>query len=173
MIIEHPREANWKLLEPATAEETVETLYRFKTRVDGHKTDKFAVKTETVSSQEVQVLGTDVGPLEEFVGSGEIPKPVREALLQVVMKKNALIDTQRQMEDRQKQIAEVTQEQTRIRDNMRAVAPSSDYYNRLLKKLDEQETTIDKLQKENAELLKNREKQQAELESSINELNVG
>jgi len=172
IIIEHPRETNWKLMEPATAEETIENLYRFKTRVEPHKTGKFAVKTETVTGQEVQILSTDVGPLQEFVKAGEIPDAVRKALAQVVQSKNALTDTQRQIAARKAEVAEVTQEQTRIRDNMRTVAANSDYYNRLLKKLDEQETSIEKLQKENADLQKNLEKQRTELESSISGLNV-
>jgi hypothetical protein len=172
IIIEHPREANWKLMEPATAEETVENLYRFKTHVDAHKTENFAVKTETVTVQEVQVLSTDVGPLEEFIKTGEIPGTVRKALVQVVQSKNALIDTQRQIDARKAEIADVTQEQTRIRDNMKTVASNSDYYNRLLKKLDEQETSIEKLQKENGELQKTLEKQRTELDASINGLNV-
>ena len=37
---------------------------------------------------------------------------------------------------------------------MKTVAQNSDYYNRLLKKLDEQETQIEKLQKETAALQK-------------------
>ena len=60
VIVEHPRQADWKLVEPASAEETTDALYRFKTRVEGHKTAKFAVKTENVMSQEVQILSTDV-----------------------------------------------------------------------------------------------------------------
>ena len=66
----------------------------------------------------------------------------------------------------------MTQEQNRIRENMKTVAPNSDYYNRLLKKLDEQETAIEKLQAEVEDLQKNLEKQKAELESSVSGLDV-
>ena len=96
----------------------------------------------------------------------------RLAVGKAVKMKSALTDTQRQMEERKKQIGEVTTEQTRIRENMKTVSPNTDYYNRLLKKLDEQETNIEKLQKEVTDLQRNLEKQRAELESSVGGLEV-
>jgi peptidoglycan hydrolase CwlO-like protein len=72
-----------------------------------------------------------------------------------------------------KQISDITTEQTRIRDNMRAVAQSTDYYARLLKKLDEQETQIESLQKQAGELQKQLDSQQRELEKRVGELTLG
>ena len=62
--------------------------------------------------------------------------------------KSAQTDTQRQMTSTSSRLPQITSEQARIRDNMKTVAQNSDYYNRLLKKLDDQETAIEKLQGE-------------------------
>ena len=56
---------------------------------------------------------------------------------------------------------------------MKTVAPNSDYYNRLLKKLDEQETQIEKLQAETQGLQKEMEQQRKALEDYLNNLDVG
>jgi SMC interacting uncharacterized protein involved in chromosome segregation len=56
---------------------------------------------------------------------------------------------------------------------MKTVDPKSDYYQRLLKKLNEQETSIEKLQTETDDLRKTLEKQRADLEKSLENMNVG
>ena len=173
VIVEHPRMDGWTLITPAKPEEKTDALYRFRTQVDGHKTGKLPVKFELVSAQEVVILSTDVGPLVEYTKVGEIPEPVRKALAEVVKRKGAIVDTQRQMEERKKQLAETSAEQNRIRDNMKTVAPNTEYYNRLLKKLDEQETGIEKLQKENAEQLKALDAQRKDLEAFVSGLTIG
>jgi len=55
---------------------------------------------------------------------------------------------------------------------MGAVANTTDYYTRLIKKLDEQETTIEQLQKESAELSKQLDAQRKELESKASSLTI-
>jgi len=56
---------------------------------------------------------------------------------------------------------------------MKTVTSNSDYSNRLLKKLDEQETRIEGLQKEVASLQQKQQGQQKELEDYLGSLNVG
>ena len=84
-----------------------------------------------------------------------------------------MADTQRQIQERQQQVQQITAEQNRIRENMKTVAPNSDYYNRLLKKLDEQETSIEKLQGEVQDLQKEMEQQRKALEDYLGNLTVG
>jgi SMC interacting uncharacterized protein involved in chromosome segregation len=68
----------------------------------------------------------------------------------------------------------ITQEQNRIRENLRAVNDRNDqYYARLLKKLNEQETQLEQLQGKRAEMQEQLEKQQADLENFLQNLNVG
>jgi hypothetical protein len=173
VIVEHPRDPDGRLVEPAAPEEVTPNLYRIRVRVDARKTAKLNVKTEGVASETVQILPTNDETLVSYAQDAQVPEAVRTALGKAVQMKSALADTQRQIEERKKQIAEVTTEQTRIRENMKTVDSKTEYYNRLLKKLDEQETGIEKLQKENADLQKNAEQQRKDLEAYVAGLNVG
>jgi predicted nucleic acid-binding Zn-ribbon protein len=89
--------------------------------------------------------------------------------------KYALVDTQRLVGERQKRIAEIGQEQTRIRENMKTIGSNtrSEYYTRLLTKLNEQETGIEKLQVEIDNLQDKQRQQQKDLEDYLAGLNVG
>jgi hypothetical protein len=173
LLIEHPRRPGWTLTQPAKPLETTDTLYRFEELLPGGATAKMAVNEELVSSQGIAILPMDVGQVEVYLRAGEIPKPVKDALQSVAKLKHAVFDTERQMQERQEKANEITQEQTRIRENMKTVAQNSEYYQRLLKKLDEQESQIEKLQAELKELQKKRDQQRKELEDSLVNLNVG
>ena len=106
-------------------------------------------------------------------GQITIPKDVREALSSAIAQRQAMLDTERTIQQKQQKVAEITQAQTRMRENMKTVQQTSEYYQRLLKKLDEQETELDKLDQELEQLQKKLEEQRAELENSLNNLNVG
>jgi chromosome segregation ATPase len=99
---------------------------------------------------------------------------VRDAIGKAIALKNAMTDSQRQINERNQQIVAITGEQNRIRENMRTVNDrQSQYYNRLLTKLNEQESQIEKLQTERDELQKKLDQQRKELEDYLANMNVG
>jgi hypothetical protein len=172
LIIEHPILQGWSLIDTSKPMETTETLYRFKGKVAAGKATKLIVKEQIVQSEELAILPTDIGQLDWYSKQGEIPKKVREVLIKAMQFKNALVDTQRSVEQHRQQLVQITAEQARIRENMKTVDQKSEYYTRLLKKLNEQETQIEKVQSEVEELLKKQTTQQHDLESYLSEMNV-
>jgi hypothetical protein len=80
LLIEHPLRPGWKLLEPAKADETTESLYRFKGSVAAGKGTKLTVRQELVRGQAVAILPCDINQLAFYARSGEIPQPVRDSL---------------------------------------------------------------------------------------------
>src|SRR5688500_7078879 len=87
--------------------------------------------------------------------------------------KGALADLERQVKERKAQVADLTAEQGRIRENMKAVGRGDEYYNRLVKKLGEQETTIETLRAEAAAAQKKLEQQRKDLAAYLSTLDVG
>ena len=79
----------------------------------------------------------------------------------------------RQIEAHDQQITQIDTEQNRIRENMRTVGKGNGYYDRLLKKLDAQEDTLETLQKEKSDLQTTRDQEQNDLEAYVAGLNVG
>ena len=83
-----------------------------------------------------------------------------------------MTDTQRQIDERRRQINEITDEQTRIRENLKTVDRNSDYATRLLKKLNDQETQIEKLQNGNARLPEELDAQRKDFEAYLQNTSV-
>jgi hypothetical protein len=173
LIIEHPVRQGWKLVDTDKPVEQTETVYRFKGKVGADKSSKLVVKEEMVQDQSIAILPMEFGQLDFYRKSGSIPKDVRDALIKAGELKQAMAETQRTIEERTKRLNDITAEQARLRENMKTVDRNSQYYNRLLKKLNDQETDIETRQTELEDLRKKLDKQRGDLEDYLNNLNVG
>jgi hypothetical protein len=172
VILEHPADPRWKLAEPPTPDEKTQTLYRFVRVIPADKPLDFTVRTELLRPEVIQILALDTENLSLYLKVPNIPNSIRDALGQIIQLKQAVASTQQQLEGRRRQISEINTEQNRIRQNMGAVANTTDYYTRLIKKLDDQETQIEKLQKDVDALSKQLLTQRSELESQASRLNI-
>ena len=173
LVIEHPIRSGWKLVDTRTPMETTPTLYRFKGTAAAHKVTTLMVKEEWVQGETVAMLNADLVPLMVYSTTNEIPKDVRDAIARAIQLKQGVLDVERQIAARTQQIAEITAEQNRIRENMKTVAQQTPYYARLLAKLNEQETSIEGLQREREGLTSQRDVLRRELAEYLGNLKVG
>jgi hypothetical protein len=173
VVVEHAYQAGWKLVDSPKPAETTDSFYRFRDSVPGGKTAILTVKEETVQGETIAILSADLGQLEFYTGTGDIPAGVREALVKTIGLKSAILDTQRDIEQKQRELTGISQEQKRIRDNVNTVTQNSQYYTRLLGKLNDQESRIEKLQSEIERLQRIHEQQRKELETYLLNTTVG
>ncbi len=173
LIVEHPRQAGWDLVDTQKEIEKTDAVYRFRTPVAAGKSASLNVKQQIVQDETMAILSTDAGPLDFYRQQGSIPQNVKDALTKAISLKTALVDTQRQNEENKTKLSTITTEQTRIRDNLRTVTPNSQYYTRLMTKLNDQETQIEKTQGTVDDLQKKLDTQRQELETYLQNLDVG
>jgi hypothetical protein len=174
LIVEHPKQDGWTLVDTAAPVETTESVYRFKFSVPAGKTVKLPVSEESTQDERVEILPCDADQLAVYFNAGgKLSPKVHDAIGKAVDMKRALVATQEQIESHDQQMQAIDHEQNRIRENMRTVGRGNSYYDRLLKKLDDQEDTLETLQAEKAQLQQTQEKQQKDLEDYLGNLNVG
>lgn len=172
LVIEHPLRPGWKLADTPKPAETTEKVYRFEESIAAGKAAKLTVKEENVISQEVALLSSSPDDVLIYSRMGEISGPVREALSKAAGLKQAAAETQRQIADRDSQAQGITAEQGRIRENLKTVDRTGAYAARLLKKLDDQESQLEKLRTESDGLRAKLDAQAAELATYLNALSV-
>ncbi len=172
LVLESPVRAGWKLADTPAPAETTDKLNRFQFNVAAGKTEKFTVKEQYIQSQQIALLPTGLPELSAYSQTGEIAAPVRAALVKAVALRQATAQTQSEIDNREGQISSVTEEQTRLRENIKTVDKSSAYATRLLKKLDDQESQIEKLRNEEASLRGKLDEQNRALVDYLNSLNV-
>jgi hypothetical protein len=173
LIIESPRHGGWDLIEPKSALETTDALYRFEGKLVPKNVSELTVMEQHIERQSLAMLQLDLDSLMAYSRTGEIPQPVRDAIRKAADLNGALTTTRRDIEQRQQKINEITQEQSRIRENMKSVNPNSSYSKRLLQELDDQETTIQNLHAEIQKLQAQANDQQKSLEDYLANLTVG
>lgn len=172
LIVEHPFRQGWTLIEPQKPLETTDTLYRFKQTLPASKSAGLTIKEETVQWEFIAILPADFGVLDFYSKTGQIPQSVRDALAKAAALKQQMTDHQRQVEQRKAEIAQIAQEQSRIRENLKAVSDKGAYRTRLLEKLEEQEKQIDSLYQRMDEAQKSFESTRKQLEDYVNNLTV-
>ena len=130
------------------------------------------MKEQKLQGEEVAIVSANDDQIHYYSTNGEVPGSVRDALAKAAKLKAATVDTQRQIDQHNQQLDQITKEQNRIRDNLRTVAEKSDYHNRLLTKLNDQENQIEKLQSQRDDLNATLEKQRNDLEQYLENLTV-
>ncbi len=172
VVIEHPLRPGWNLVETPKPVETTNTLYRFEQGVGAGKTERFTVKEESIQAQQFTLVSAAADTVVSFSQRGEISKEVRDALAKAVAFKQAAVETQSQISEHDSQVSTLTADQTRIRENLKSVDRTTSYATRLLKKLDDQESQIDKLRNETESLRTRLDGQSRDLQNYLTGLNV-
>ncbi|HEX4142443.1 MAG TPA: hypothetical protein VHY91_02745 [Pirellulales bacterium] len=172
VLIEQPIETGWKLTEPKEPTEKTRTLYRFACEAEPGKTTVLAVAEEHLVSQQIAVSNVDDNSIRFFQAQKVISPQAKAALEKIVELKTALADLVNQRQQVDGQIKTIDGEQQRIRQNMPQLDRDSDLYKRYVKKLDEQEDTVERLAAQVKTLTESQTKQQEALDEYILSLDL-
>jgi hypothetical protein len=172
VLIEHPFRADWQLVAPSTPSERSREVYRFVLPVAADQGTRLRVREEKPLSQTVSL--TDAGPdtMMFYLRATQVSVKVKEALQRVIALRERVDQTMQQRRQLEQRLQEINQEQSRIRDNMGRLAPNSELYNRYVRKLDQQETDVEKMRQEIETLKTIGDAQQRELQSYLLQLDI-
>jgi hypothetical protein len=152
VLLQIPIDTNYTLVEPKVPSEKSPTEYRFEVVVPAEATTPFKFAGERVVYESVVVLNADIDTLAAYAKNTQVSPSLKTALNGVVIRRNKLRELQNRRAYIEKQIEEISAEQTRIRSNMNSLARSSDLYKRYVAKLSAQESQIETLRREVARL---------------------
>ena len=172
VLIEQPYRSDWRLIEPMEPTERTRDLYRFAVRVEPGKTASLHVKETLPVEETVQLMDSGIDLMAYYVRAKEVSPKVREALQRVVTLRSKLDDARAQRTRLEQRVGEITAEHGRIRENMQRLPQNSDLYSRYVKKLDQQETELEKLRKEIEASKNNEDEQRRELQNYVMNLDV-
>jgi hypothetical protein len=115
-------------------------------------------------------LGED--RLKVILASAAIPAAVKEGLSKAVGLRTTLDQTTATLKDLRGQATEISEEQARLRTNMDKLPQDSELYKRYLGKLDQQETSLEKVQGQVKDREVEERRQKKEYEEFLEKLNV-
>jgi hypothetical protein len=170
--VEHPYRADFKLTTTEKLRERSHDVYRFEVKLQAGQAT--ALTVEETKDVTTTVAALQAGPdfrnlLKEGLGSPQLRKALAKAL-DLEAKKVA---AQQDLARRQQQLQDITQDQARLRANLKETPEAAAAYKRYLQKLDRQETEIETLQAQIKELQEAVQRLGRELEAYWNSVEVG
>ncbi len=172
VLIEHPYRPEFALVEPKKPTERSRDVYRFQVEVPPGKGVTQAVIEERTVQQTVAINNLDDQTMRFFVSQSVISEPVKAALQKATVLKGKLAATQREIQQHERRLNDIRQDQDRLRKNLKELPPTSEAYKRYVKKFDDQETEIEQLQEKVKKLQGSEFQQRKEFEDYLAGLNV-
>jgi hypothetical protein len=172
LILAHPRHDGWELKDtPAPIERTPEQV-RFRLALPAAKETSFTVSEVRTDDEAFVLADLEPDALLGYANTGSIPPKVRAALQQAAALKTQLNQLLAQREQRKQELAGITADQNRLRENLRTVQQNTPYGQRLLTKLNEQETKVEALQTESDRLQADADAKRRELAVYVAQLSL-
>src|SRR5467141_2900226 len=176
LVIEHPARAEWQLAKGAKEpEEKAPGVYRFRVEVPSKATASLPVEEVRTLATSYELSNLNEDQIAMFVKQGTITGEMAEALKKITAQKTVVAQLEEEMENRQKDIDRIVEDQGRLRENMKALRGSAEekaLLQRYTRQLDEQETQLDTLRKKIQDTEAQRDKANIALEKMIDDLQI-
>jgi hypothetical protein len=172
VLIEHPNRTDFKLTGKDKPWETASDVHRFMVRVPAGKAVPFTVSEEKEAGSRVALTNSDDQFIRVGINDQAASPKVKAALKEALDLRGKLAETQREVQQQERQLKVITDDQVRLRANLREMPPTAEAYKRYLKKFDDQETRIEQYQKRIKELQQGEHAQRKAYESFLANLSV-
>ena len=175
VIVEHPVRPGWTLDPGIKPDETTPTTYRFRVAAAASQTAHLHVEERHISAQNIQVAREDRDQLLIRLRGDKASARMLAALQPVFDAERAVEGIDEQIKAHQIEIGDISKDQIRLRENMKALKGSPEekaLLTRYTGELNSQEDRLATLNKENAQLQVQRAAAQADYEAKLNALNL-
>jgi hypothetical protein len=176
LVVEHPSRMGWSLAKGAKEpEEKAPGTYRFRLEVPAKATASLPVEEMRTLDVTYAISALNTDQIGLFVKNKTITPEMAEALEKIMAQKAVVAKLEEEMENRQKDIDRIVEDQGRLRENMKALRGSAEektLLQRYTKQLDEQETQLESLRKTIRDTEAQRDKANDQLEKMIDELQI-
>jgi len=175
VIIEHPIQSGWKLEQDMKPDESTTSFHRFRMSIDPKKTETLVVKEHRPISSRYELTNLNDDQIGFFLEQKMINPEVEQALRQIIKQKNDIAGLDAEINSRQAQITSISEDQQRVRENMKALKGSAEektLVERYARQLNQQEDQIESLHKQIADLQQKRDDAQRVLNNSVQQLSL-
>jgi hypothetical protein len=175
VVIEHPIQSGWKLDEDMKPDESTTSYHRFRMSIDPKKTETLVVKEHRPISSRYELTNLNDDQIGFFLEQKMINPEVEHALRQIIKQKNDVAALDAEINSRQAQITSISEDQQRVRENMKALKGSAEektLVERYARQLNQQEDQMESLHKQIADLQQKRDEAQNKLNNSVQQLSL-
>ena len=173
VVVEHPVRSGYELRSAARPVETTAAWMRFRLEVGAKQTAALVVEEARPVVASYTISNIDSNLIGTFVQQRSIDRSVEEALRKVVAQKDAIASLEEQKNTRDEENQKIYDDQQRLRENMKALKGSPEekaLVQRYVQQLNTEESRLETLRQEIAQLEAKKDNAQAELDRMIEDL---
>jgi hypothetical protein len=167
IFIQQPTMTGWKLVDEKQRYEKAIDGDRFRVEVGPKKSQEYSIVWEQIQYQGVAIGDFDFGNLDYYLAQKVISPELKAKLSVVAAKKARITEIQNQIAAQNAAMKTISEDQTRLRENMRVLDKSSKLYQSYEAKLGTQEDKIVKIDAEINRLNAAKVAAQAEFQKAI------
>ena len=146
---DHVIRKEWSRIDPKGDPQPGPDVYRFKLEVAKGKTASQEIIEERVFAERLNNLGQlPEAKLREYLAHPAPSAEVKAALVKALALQAKLAEISKRSSDLERSLKTVSDDQGRLRDNLKIIPQSSEPYKRFLDKFVAQETEIENLQRD-------------------------
>ncbi|MGD1077775.1 MAG: DUF4139 domain-containing protein [Candidatus Sulfotelmatobacter sp.] len=175
VVIEHPARPGWKLTDDEKPAESSASFHRFRLTVEPKKTTTLVVKEYRPIMNNYQLTNVTDNQIKFFLEQKMINPDVEKALRRIVAQKNDIAVIEAVITGRRSQVSSISDDQQRVRENMKALKGSAEekaLLERYVRELNEQEDRVQSLRREIADMQQKRDAAQSTLNEMIGALQM-
>jgi hypothetical protein len=176
VLIEHPLRAGWTIPEGGPKpEETTSNAYRFRETIEPKSTTKFTVRESSPLDTRFQLTNLTDDQIAVFLKQKSINPEIEAAFRKIVAQKDRLASLDAEIARREAETTKIYDDQQRLRENLKALKGSAEeraLTQRYTQQLADQETRLETLQRESADLQEKRDQAQSDLDATIENLSL-
>ncbi|HET7101174.1 MAG TPA: DUF4139 domain-containing protein, partial [Terriglobia bacterium] len=170
VIIEHPVREDWKLASGLKPDETTPSYYRFKVDVNPKESAKLVVDEIHPLVSQMDLASMTDNEVELLARQKRLTPEMEVAFRKILERKNAVAALDSEIQARQREVTTISADQTRIRENMKALKGGTEekqLLGRYVRELNSQEDHLSSLRSQLADLNAKRKQAAAELDQAI------
>jgi hypothetical protein len=175
VIIEHPDRPDWNLAIGLKPEETTASFYRFRVKVEPKTSQKLVVEEYQPVTSQVELTDLPSGFVGVLTEQKRLTPAIEQAIKRVLDQKGVIAAFDEQIKTRQQEESSIGNDQSRIRENMKALKGSPEekaLLQRYTHQLDEQEDRLAALRSQTADLKAKRQQASDQLDKILAEISL-
>jgi Carboxypeptidase regulatory-like domain len=175
VLIEHPVREGWKLAGNLKPDETTADYYRFKVDVKPKESAKLVVEEVHPEVSQIELTNLTSEYVALLAREKSLTAEMEAVFQKILQQKTALAALDDQIQTKQQEIANISKDQDRIRENMKALkggAEEKQLLDRYVRELNSQEDRLAELRSQISGLKAKRDQASAQLDRTIESVNL-
>ncbi|RPH47657.1 MAG: DUF4139 domain-containing protein [Planctomycetota bacterium] len=172
LYLDHPKTANFKLAEPAKAEEEVEGHYRFKVEVKAGQTAEIKVRETMPQATTVSLLGTPAETIRFYLQQRYLSEASKTFLAQLIASQGEINRLRQRETALSQERTRVTEDQARARENLKVLRDTPaelEMRKKYLAQMEKIEGRLEQIQEEARQTASQCRQLEAELSKKVQE----